>query len=249
MPSEPERTRRLASEDPGRADSQALVPCREAKRVERDARLACELAADDPALYEHRRVVRAEADGLAQFLEVSGGGDASVYERLHVARDEARLLVGELRRARKVRRGGGEVCHVAEREDFRSAPHLKSRRDDDESLPRLLDIESVNERVDSHARSPDDSLGLYRLSLARVLERDAVGPNLHDARVGVDFDALLVQNFFDCPAKVVAHAWDELLTHLDDDDARLASESAPAEGVAQKVCHLRRKLDAGSAAA
>ena len=123
------------------------MPCREAQRVEREAGLARELAADDSALYEHRRVVRAEADGLAQFLEVSGSRDAAVYERLHVARDEARLLVCELRRARQVRHDVREVCDVAEGEDFRSAPHLKSRGDDDESVLRLLDIEFVNEQT------------------------------------------------------------------------------------------------------
>src|SRR2546423_5670028 len=122
--SKPERARRLASEEPGRADAQALVPRRQSQGVEREARLSRELAADDPSLYEHRRVVRAEADGLAQLLEVSGSRDAAVYERLHVACDEARLLVCELRRARQIRRDVGEVRDVAEREDFRMAPHL-----------------------------------------------------------------------------------------------------------------------------
>src|SRR5437588_2074138 len=233
--SQPERARRLAAEEPGRADAQALVPGRETQRVEREARLARELAADDAALDEHRRVVRAEADGLAHLLEVARRRDTAVYERLHVARDEARLLVGELRRARECRRDVGEVGDVAEHEDLWSPAHLKRRRDDDESLLRLLNVEAVNERVDPHARSPDDARRLDCLPLASVLERNATGQHLDDARVRVDFDALLVQNFVDGRARLIAHAGDKLLAHLDDDDARLASQAPAAEGVAQEV--------------
>jgi hypothetical protein len=40
-----------------------------------------------------------------------------------------------------------------------------------------------------------------------------------------------------------------MLAHLDDEDAGLAAQTAPAKGVAQQVRHLRRKLDAARACA
>src|SRR4051812_27425717 len=74
----PERARRFAAEEPRRADAQAVLPRRQSRRVEREACLPRELARDDTALDEHGGIVRAEAHGLAQLLEVPGGGDAPI---------------------------------------------------------------------------------------------------------------------------------------------------------------------------
>ena len=150
------------------------MPRRQPRRVEREARLTRELARDDSAFDEHGRVVRAEAYGLAQLREMARRRDAAVDQLLNAARDVVRLLQGELRRARERRHDGGEVRDVAEREDLGASAHLKGRRDDDVPALRLLNVEPFDERVDSHARSPDDARGLYRLALARVLYLDAV---------------------------------------------------------------------------
>src|ERR671927_238046 len=66
-----ERARVRALEEPARADLEAVVPGRESRRVEREARLPRQRAAKGFAPREHGGVLRAEAHRLAQLNEVA----------------------------------------------------------------------------------------------------------------------------------------------------------------------------------
>ncbi len=65
-----------------------MLPRREARSVEREARLSRQRAINHSAARQHRRALRAEADRFSKFGEMLRAGHAPVEECLHVAGDQ-----------------------------------------------------------------------------------------------------------------------------------------------------------------
>src|SRR5687767_100936 len=60
----------------------------------------------------------------------------------------------------------------------------------------------------------------------------------------MNFHPRFSQSFRYKLANLIAHAGDDLVAHLDHEDAGLAGQVPPLKGIAEQISHLRRELNA-----